>query len=197
MLFRSRSAVAGLIDPVARLLLRMGLSPDAVTWFGGIGVTVGAIVLIAPGHLLLGAAVCLTIGLSDLLDGTMARLSNRVGSWGGFLDSTLDRVADAALLGAIAWHFAASGADVWALSAALIALGSAEVTSYIRAKAEAMGASCRIGLVERTERTGLIYGGLLLSGIHPLILPITMVILAAGSAATVVQRIAHVRRQLA
>lgn len=192
----ARSAVAGMVDPAARALLRVGLTPDHVTWIGTTAVVLGAVVLIAPGHLVVGGIVCGIIGLSDLLDGTMARLSGRVGTWGGFLDSTLDRIADAALVGAIAWYLSDSSAPRWSVAAALVALAAGQITSYIRAKAEALGATCRVGLAERTERTSLVLGGLILSGLHPLVLPVAMSVLAVASAMTVAQRIGHVRRQL-
>lgn len=193
---RARTAVAGMVDPAARGLLRLGMSPDMVTWAGTVCVVLGAVLLIAPGHLVIGGILCGVLGLSDLLDGTMARLSGRVGVWGAFLDSTLDRIADAAMLGAIAWHLAHHGPG-WGLLASLIALTAGQVTSYIRAKAESIGATCRVGIAERTERTTLVLTGLILSGVHPLVLPSAVAMLAALSSATVLQRIVHVRRQLA
>ena len=184
-----------MVDPVARTLLRAGLRPDTVTWIGTIALVVSALLLVAPGHLVAGAVVCGLLGLSDLLDGTMARLSGTSGSWGSFLDSTLDRLADAAMLGSIAWYLAGHGPR-WGMAAALVALTCAQVTSYIRAKAESIGATCRVGLAERTERTTLILTGLVLSGLHPLVLPGAITVLAVASSATVLQRIVHVRRQL-
>ncbi|CAB4334207.1 MAG: CDP-alcohol phosphatidyltransferase family protein [Actinobacteria bacterium] len=192
----ARQYVARFIDPTAKTLLRAGLSPDAVTWIGAISTVIFALVLVSTGHTLIGGIAITIMSLSDLVDGTMARMVSKSGAWGAFLDSTLDRVVDAALLLSIALLFMRTSAVSWAIPATLIALICGQMTSYIRARAESLGATCRVGIAERSERSIIAIAAIILSGLHVLILPLAMALLAFLSAATVCQRIIHVYRQL-
>lgn len=194
---KARSVIAGGIEPIARGLLKIGLTADAVTWIGAFAVVAVAVVCIAPGQFVLGAVLYGLLGLSDLLDGTMARLSGTTGPWGAFLDSTLDRVVDAAMLIAIAYYFVQHPAQSWVIPVTLIALAAGQITSYIRARAESVGATCRVGIAERAERSVILWIALLLSGLHENILPFALAFLAIISSITVLQRILHVRKQLA
>src|SRR5688500_18803570 len=101
MLNRFRSFWAHVFTPPARFLLRHGVSPDAVTLVGTVGVVAGALVFFPRGQLLVGVLVITAFVFSDLLDGTMARMSGTSSSWGAFLDSTLDRFGDAAIFGGL------------------------------------------------------------------------------------------------
>ncbi len=193
---QARSLAATIIEPAARGLLRVGLTPDMVTWLGALAVIANAIFVIAPGHWVLGAVLYGLLGLSDVLDGTMARLSGTSGNWGAFLDSTLDRVVDAAVLIAIAMFYYEHPQQNWILLTILIALTAGQLTSYIRARAEAVGATCRVGFAERAERSIILWLGMLLTGLGLNVLPFALVILAVASTITVAQRIVHVRKQL-
>jgi CDP-diacylglycerol--glycerol-3-phosphate 3-phosphatidyltransferase len=191
-----RRAVSGAVDPVARGLLKMHVSPDAVTLVGTIGTSVAALWFFPRQQWALGVVVILAFVFSDLLDGTMARMSGRSGPWGAFLDSTLDRVADGAMFGGIVLGFTNAG-DPWTAGAALACLVGGAVVSYAKARAESVGVECNVGIMERAER--LIVAGVaaLLYGLGvPYVLPAALWILAALTWFTVGQRVLHVRRQL-
>jgi len=192
---QSRARVSGLVDPVAATLLKIGLSPDAITWIGAIGSVLTSALLIAHGKFLLGALVLGVFSLSDLLDGTMARMEGRDGPWGAFLDSTLDRVSDASVLCAlIVWFAHVRSSTMVAVTAAALVTGF--LTSYIRARAEAVGVSCKVGFAERAERSIVLWVGLLLAGCGLPVLSASVCLLAVASTITVAQRMLHVRNQL-
>jgi CDP-diacylglycerol--glycerol-3-phosphate 3-phosphatidyltransferase len=191
-----RRAVSGAVDPVARGLLRLHVSPDAVTLVGTLGTSVAALWFFPKQQWVAGVLVILLFVFSDLLDGTMARMSGRSGPWGAFLDSTLDRVADGAMFGGIVLGFANAG-QPWTAAAALGCLVGGAVVSYAKARAESIGVECNVGIAERAERLIMAGVGALLYGLGvPYILPVTLWILLALTWFTVGQRIMHVRRQL-
>lgn len=190
-----RQAVAGILEPPARFLLRLGISPDAVTIVGTLGIVGMALGLISQGKFLWALLVALLFAPSDALDGTMARLSGRSGPWGAFLDSTLDRIADGAVFGSIAFWYASQQQYATA-AAALVAMVGGFTVSYARARAEGLGLTCTVGFAERTERSLMIGVGLLLTGLGvTLALPIILWLLVALVWFTVVQRMLHVRGQ--
>lgn len=183
--------------PVARLLLRLGVSPDAVTLVGTIGVVTGALWFFPDGRLLAGVLFITAFVFSDLVDGTMARLSGRTSSFGAFLDSTLDRIGDAAIFAGLALYFAGPGDDRLYLWLSLICLVMGAVTSYARARAESLGFEAKVGIAERADRLVTI---LALTGLSalldlPVLLEIALWALAVASTVTVVQRIWVVRKQ--
>lgn len=194
---QTRSKAASLIEPTARYLLRVGVTPDAITWAGTVLLVAVAGLVIAPGHVVLGGLLFIVISATDLLDGTMARLRGTSSAWGAFLDSSLDRVADGATMLSIIWVLTHSRADEWGAAAAGLALVGGQLTSYVRARAEAVGAECKVGLAERGERNIVMTTGLVFSGVHPQVLPWAMVILAVATWFTVAQRMRHVHQQLA
>lgn len=193
----ARGVTTRLFTPVARTLLRAGVGPDTVTVVGTLGVSLGALVLFPLGHLFWGTLFITAFVFSDLVDGIMAREAGSTGRWGAFLDSTLDRVQDAAVfLGLCLWGFGVGAAPaVGALSGACLALGM--LVSYVRAKAEALGWSAHVGIAERAERlvATLVVAGLTGLGLPPVVLAVTLGLLAAASLVTVGQRMAAVRRQ--
>ncbi|HEY3871970.1 MAG TPA: CDP-alcohol phosphatidyltransferase family protein [Actinocrinis sp.] len=191
----ARAFFTRVMTPIARMLLRLGVGPDTVTMVGTLGVVVSALVLFPRGDFFWGTVAVTAFIFSDMLDGTMARLADRVSKWGGFLDSTLDRFGDAAIFGGLAYYFGlAHNRPMFILS--LVCLVSGAVTSYARAKAESLGFECAVGVVERSER---LVGSLVATGLAGLGVPFVQAIalwaLAIGSTATVVQRIVHVRKQ--
>lgn len=196
MLKRLRAIVGRLITPVAQLLLRLGISPDAVTILGTIGAVTAALVFFPQGRLVAGAATVGALVILDVLDGTMARISGRTSVWGGFLDSTLDRVADAAVFVGLTIHLARTGQDSGAIAAlACLALGA--IVPYARAKAESLGMHATVGIAERGDRllVTLVAAGLVGFGLHPQVLVIVLWVLAAASVVTIVQRMLTVRSQ--
>jgi len=127
----------------------------------------------------------------------MARMQDRGGSWGNFLDSTLDRLADGALFAGLAIWFFTGGADTAIAVAAVVCLVLGMVVSYVRAKAESLGFQANVGIAERAERlvSVLVVTGLTGLGLPPVVLLVTLVVLAGASLITVVQRVLAVRRQ--
>ena len=197
MLERFRAFWSRLLTPPARFLLRIGVSADAVTVIGTLGVTVGALVFFPRGMLLVGVLVVTAFVFSDILDGTMARLSGSTSAWGAFLDSTLDRIGDAAIFGGLVLYFAGPGESDALAALALYCLVTGSLTSYIRARAEALGMQAKGGLAERADRLVAILVMTGLSDIFdlPVLLIATLWVLAAASTVTVVQRILTVRAQ--
>jgi CDP-diacylglycerol--glycerol-3-phosphate 3-phosphatidyltransferase len=191
----SRAAVGRVVDPVARMLLRIGISPDAITVAGAVGV-VGSAVLAANGHLLVATIIATVAALTDLLDGAMARARGRSSLFGAFLDSSMDRVADGAIFAALTWWAARD--DEWgAALGALLCLVASQLVSYVRARAEGLGLTANVGLVERPERLLAIGVGGLCAGFGwPTGMYIVLWALAGLSAVTVGQRVVHVYRQV-
>ncbi len=193
-----RGVARRVLTPVAALLLRLKVSPDAVTVIGTLGTSTAALVFYPRGEFLVGTLVIGLFVLSDSLDGTMARLAGRPSTWGAFLDSTLDRVADAAIFCGIALWFAGDGDDLLMVGVTLAALVGGLLVSYARARAEGLGADASAGIAERTERLVLTLAAAGLSGIFdaPWLLAAALWLVAALSWITVVQRIWAVRQQL-
>lgn len=196
MLSRLRTVVGRVLTPLARALLRLGVSPDAVTIAGTVGVVVAALTLFPTGRLLAGALVIAALALADALDGTMARLQGRSGPWGAFLDSTLDRVADAAVFVGLLVFLDGQGerlGSAFALGA--LVLGS--VVPYARARAEGLGMTAAVGIAERADRlvAVLLAAALVGAGLPIVVLTAVLGLLTVASAVTVVQRMATVRAQ--
>lgn len=193
----ARALFARIFTPVAGFLLARGVSADAVTIVGTLGVSLGALVLFPLGELFWGTMVITLFVFSDVLDGVMARLAGTTGRWGNFLDSTLDRVQDAAVfLGLMLWFFGAG--DFWfagVAAGASLALGM--LVSYVRAKAESLGFEANTGIAERAERlvSTLVFAGLTGLGLDPWFLAGVLMLLTVASAVTVGQRMATVYRQ--
>ncbi len=187
-----------LLTPLARGLLAIGVGPDVITWIGTIGVMVASFTLFARGHLLAGSLVVAALAFADTLDGTMARLSGRSSTWGAFLDSTLDRVADASLFAAFALWFAGGGDDRVLLVVSLVCLAGGAVVSYAKARAEGLGLTCNVGIAERSERLVLALAAAGFAGLfgRPVILAGGLWLLAAATVITIGQRMVEVRRQV-
>ena len=147
-----RTFFTNLISPVARLLLRLNVSPDAVTVVGTLGVVVAALWFFPQGELLVGVLVITAFVFSDLLDGTMARMSGQTSSWGAFLDSTLDRMGDSAIFGGLVLYFAFVEESEVLAALALYCLVTGWLTSYARARAEGLGMTAAVGVTERADR---------------------------------------------
>ena len=188
-----KPAATRAITPAAKAMLCMGFTPNGVTIVGAIGVVVSAFTFYPQGQFFLGSLLITFFVLSDLFDGTMARISEQGSSpWGSFLDSTIDRVADSSILiGLILFLNQKSDRLV---SISLVALVTGVLVSYIRAKAEALGIECTGGFAERTERLIIVLLAVGLHGLHvPFALAIGMWGLAIVGLLTVGQRIFIVR----
>jgi CDP-diacylglycerol---glycerol-3-phosphate 3-phosphatidyltransferase len=193
----ARGFFAGIFSPVARLLLRLKVSPDAVTIVGTLGVVIGALVFYPLGQLFWGTVFITCFVFSDIIDGLMARQLGRGGRWGAFLDSTLDRLADGSVfIGIVIWFFTGGGNPAVAV-AALACLLLGLLVSYAKARAEGLGMTADTGIAERSERlvTVLVATGLTGLGLPEAVLLAVLVLLAIASLVTVVQRVLMVRRQ--
>jgi len=196
----TRRSVAGyLTGPVVRLLAAAPVSPNALTWFGFI-LNVCAAVLITTGHLLLAGFVVLIGGLFDILDGALARQTNRTTRFGAILDSTLDRLSEVVLLLGILGLFLLAKAPAlpftfigteWIILLIFVTLFSSQLVSYIRARAEATGIECQVGIFTRSERVIVLILGLWLNQII-----IALALIAMFSLITAGQRLLYVARKI-
>ncbi len=192
----ARKVSTFVLEPLARGLLKLHVSPDAVTVVGTLITCTAALVFFPRGDFIPGVLIIAASVIADLLDGTMARLSGRAGPWGNFLDATLDRVADGCVFGALVL-WSAAYAEPWVTAAALTCLVGGQVISYAKARAEAVGATANVGIAERAERLIVVLLAAFIAGFGvPYVLPGALVLLAVVSVITVVQRIVVVRRQL-
>jgi CDP-diacylglycerol--glycerol-3-phosphate 3-phosphatidyltransferase len=189
-----RPVFGRLFTPVARALARTPVTPNMVTVAGTIGMSASALVLFPTGHLLAGVIVCTIFVFTDVLDGTLARMKGTSGPWGAFLDSTLDRVADASVFAGLAAYFVYGGHSRLLAGVAVFCLVSGALVSYAKARAESLGVKCDVGIAERTERLvlALVVTGLAGLGV-PYVLPVGLWLLAALTLITLGQRVLAVR----
>ncbi|NMO51413.1 CDP-alcohol phosphatidyltransferase family protein [Actinoplanes sp. TBRC 11911] len=185
----ARALFAYAVNPTARFLLRLGVTPNAVTIAGTVGVLIGSY-FGAKGHLFWGTWIITACALTDVLDGTMARMRGAPGKFGALLDSSLDRIADGATFGAVVWYMIDQGNPYGGTIAALVSLGAGQVVSYVKARAQSLGLNADVGIAERLER-------LVILGVFALIgsagvdwaLPAGLWVLAALSVVTIFQRL--------
>ena len=184
-----KPAVVRLISPTARGLLRIGVTPNSVTTIGAIGVIATSLTAYPSGHLFGGTVAICCLALSDLFDGTMARLSKQGPSqWGGFLDSTIDRVTDSAIAMGLLIYLAQLRDPLSYVL--LVSIVSGFLVSYIRAKAESLQIECKGGFAERTERLMILLTAIGFTGLGvDYILTIGIWGLALASVFTVLQRL--------
>jgi CDP-diacylglycerol--glycerol-3-phosphate 3-phosphatidyltransferase len=193
-----RPALARLLTPVAQALARTPVTPNAVTVFGTVGMSASALIFFPTGHLFVGVVVCTAFVFCDMLDGALARIKGSSGKFGAFLDSALDRVADASVFGGLAIYFVRGGHDHLLAAVALFCLVAGSLVSYAKARAESLGLSCDVGFAERTERLLIGLGAAGLSGLGvPYVLPVGLWLLAAASAFTFGQRVLAAHRSAA
>lgn len=193
----ARALFTALFTPIARFLLRLGVSPDAVTLVGTLGVCVGALAFYPRGELWWGTIFIGCFVFTDLIDGTMARLSGRTSTWGAFLDSTMDRLGDGAVFGGLVLYFTGVGEDDLSAALALACLVLGFVTSYAKARAEGLGMTANVGIAERADRLAAV---LVTTGFVGLFLPdwvltVVLALLTVAGVVTVAQRVLTVRQQ--
>ena len=191
---RLKPAVTKLITPVASMALRLGITPNAVTWTGAVAVVTAALYFYPKGEFFVGTVIICVMALSDLFDGTMARISQKGSSkWGGFLDSTIDRITDSAILVGVSIYLI--NKDDSLAIVVVVTLVTGVLVPYIRAKAESFGIECTGGIAERTERLIISLTAIGFTGLGvPYILAIGMWLLAVLGSYTVVQRMLIVKR---
>jgi CDP-diacylglycerol--glycerol-3-phosphate 3-phosphatidyltransferase len=197
MLSILRPAVTRVMSPLGRTLARLGISPDTITLVGTLGVVASALFFYPRGQLFLGTVVITVFVFADALDGVLARMTGKGSVWGAFLDSTLDRLADASVFSGLILYFVLKDdPEIVLAGVALFCLIAGALVSYVKARAEGLGMTANVGIAERTERlvVALVAAGLSGLGV-PYILAIGLWLLAAASAFTVVQRMVHVYRQ--
>lgn len=194
-----RPVVGRVADPLVNALLRWGVTPDAVTAVGTLGVVAAALALFPGGHLLAGTLVIAFFVLTDTIDGALARKRGITSRFGAWLDSTCDRVADGAVFGGLALWYAGRGDDDVLLAVTLFVLVASLVVSYEKARAEGLGMTCDVGIAERPERLiiVLVATGLVGLGVPEVLLAVALWLLAVLSAVTLVQRLREVHRQAA
>jgi CDP-diacylglycerol--glycerol-3-phosphate 3-phosphatidyltransferase len=193
----ARALFAAIFTPMAALLVRLKVSPDAVTIVGTLGVAAGALIGYPLGELFWGTVVITVFVFSDILDGLMARMIGRKGNWGAFLDSTLDRVGDGSVFAGIVVWFYTGGDNHFIAALALTCLVLGSIVSYAKARAEGLGMTANVGIAERSDRlvVVLVATGLVGLGVPEVVLAVVLVLLAIASVVTVFQRIGTVRRQ--
>ena len=191
-----KPAVTRLINPVARFALRCGLTPNSVTVIGASGLVVSAAYFYSSEQFFIGTLVIALFSLSDLFDGAMARISQKGASaWGGFLDSTIDRITDSAILISVLVYLVRNQDPLSYV--VVVALISGVLIPYIRAKAESFNIECSVGIAERTERLII---SLTAIGLHGLSVPFALAtgfwLLAILGVITTAQRLLVVRKGL-
>ena len=193
---RLKPAVTKVITPVASFALRLGITPNAVTWVGAIGVVASSLYFYPRGEFFVGTLIICVMALSDLFDGTMARLSSSGSSrWGGFLDSTIDRITDSAILLGVSLYLINQADPVVYVAIATLVTGL--LVPYIRAKAESFGIACSGGIAERTERLIISLAAIGFDGLGvPYVLAVGMWSLAILGVFTVAQRMLIVKRAI-
>ena len=189
-----KAPVTKVVTPLCRWLLKIGVSANLLSAIGGLGASVSAIIFFSHGIYFWGMVITLFFILFDLLDGTLARMSESGGSkWGALLDSTLDRISDAAVLGSVAYYLMKSHDRL--VPVLIIALVAGGLVSYIKARAEGLGIPCNGGLAERTDRLIIIFVALGFAGLGvPYVLAVGAWLLALASVYTVCERLAIVYR---
>ena len=191
----ARGVVAPVVEPIARGLLRMRITPDMVTLTGTTLTVLTALILIPQGRFIPAVVLLFLFISADVLDGTMARLSGTQGPWGAWFDATLDRVADGAVFGGVL-IWAAWNSDTLTTMLAWVCLVGGVVVSYAKARAEAVGATANGGIAERAERMILLGVGAILYQFVDWGMTAGVAVLAVLTVITVFQRGLDVRSQL-
>lgn len=196
MLERFRFAWAAFLTPLAKLLLKLKVTPDMVTIVGTLGVTIASLTLFPLGLLWPGAVIVGILVITDSIDGQMAKLGGHPSRWGAFLDSSLDRLGDGAVFGGILLYLAGHADSLIWSGIALWALVWGQVTSYVKARAESVGFSADVGIAARADRLVVILLAAFIAGFGiPYVLEIAVSVLAVASTITVLQRIVIVYKQ--
>jgi len=183
------------MTPLGTSLARAGVTPDLITVVGTAGAVASAVIFFPRGWFFAGTMLIWAFVMLDIVDGAVARAGAGGTVFGAVLDSSCDRIADAAVFATVGWYYARHG-ERWMLLGALLCLVLGSLTSYIRARAEAAGLTATVGVAERAERLIIVLVGTGLTGLGvPYVLAIALWLLVAASTLTVIQRFATVYRQ--
>jgi len=181
-------------SPIVGILSKSGITPNMLTLMN-LALNIVAAYVIVTGHFLLGGVLILVSGLFDLLDGALARFTKQTTKFGAVLDSTADRISEAATLcGLLIWYIPQGEATLEIVLVLCVLIGSFLV-SYIRARAEGLGWQCQVGLFTRAERVIVLAVGLLVNRIFVHSVFVALCVLAVFVFVTVVQRLAHLWKQ--
>jgi len=178
--------------PVAKALSKTGVTPNTLT-VAGFLVSIAAAVLVAKEYFLAGGVVVLLAGAFDLLDGPLARATAKATRFGAFLDSTLDRLSEAAVIAGILAYYAYHGCT-WESMLAYATFTGSVMVSYLRARAEGLGVKCEVGIFTRAERVIVMSIGLMIGQWIDMAIPVMLGIITALAFVTVIQRLVHVQR---
>lgn len=189
-----RNLACRVTDPIVGVLSKSGITPNTLTLIN-LALNIVAAYFIATGHFIIGGVLILGSGLFDLLDGALARFSKQTTKFGAVLDSTVDRISEAATLcGLLIWYVAEGGTTLEIVLVLVVLVGSFLV-SYIRARAEGLGWQCQVGLFTRAERVIVLAIGLLVSGVSVHSVFVALWVLAVFASITVVQRLVYLWKQ--
>jgi CDP-diacylglycerol--glycerol-3-phosphate 3-phosphatidyltransferase len=192
----ARAFFTRVFTPIARVLVRAGVSPDVITIIGTVGVIGGALGFYPRGEFFWGTMVITFFVFGDMIDGNMARMTQRNSVWGAYLDSTMDRFADAAVFAGLAMWWAGNGHNNAMAALAIYNLATGSFVSYARARAESLDMQATVGMAERADRLVLVLVATGFDGIGvPFVLRAALIVVAVASTITVVQRIWAVRGQ--
>ncbi|MEV5575863.1 phosphatidylinositol phosphate synthase [Spirillospora sp. NPDC052269] len=195
MLNKLRPVLGRVLTPIGRGVARTGVTPNAITVVGTAGTVTGALVFFPQGHYFWGTMVITAFVLFDMLDGAVARVTGKSSKFGAFLDSSMDRIADAAIFAGLMLGLSRDGQDGLA-NVALYCLIAGVVVSYAKARAEGLGYTCNVGIAERSERLIIVLVAAGFDGLGvPYILTFALWLLAVLSTVTVGQRFATVYKQ--
>jgi CDP-diacylglycerol--glycerol-3-phosphate 3-phosphatidyltransferase len=198
MLNGARPFFTRLMTPVGEALARTPITPNMVTVTGTVGLSASVLWGYPTGHLFIGTIVATFFVFTDMLDGVLARIKGTSGKFGAFLDSTMDRVADAAVFSGLAIWFVLGGHSRLMAAVSLFCLVVGALVSYVKARAEGLGTTANVGIAERPERMLLTFVVTGLWGLGvPYILPAGLWVLAVASVITLFQRISAVHKGLA
>jgi len=190
-----KSTSSRLTEPIVRFLVKTHITPNTLTWLG-FSIALVAAVVIATGHPFIAGFIVLAAGFFDMLDGALARHTGRVTPFGAVLDSTLDRVSEAVLLlGVLIFYLLSGNRPTLGILFVCLALIASPLVSYLRARGEALGIECRVGLFTRPERVIALAIGLLASRVIDYALIIALVVIAVFSFVTAGQRLLYLKRQ--
>jgi len=199
------------VTPIGKLFARFGIHPNILSVLGLLlSILAGA--LYSMGHFFLGGCVVILAGTCDVLDGLLARMTNKTSTFGAFFDSTLDRFGEVFMFMGLAWYFSGGGTlfkgllgpttqaqSPWAVIFIIMAIAGSFMVSYTRARAEGLGVDCKVGLMQRPERITILILGSLLGDIPVVgivIVKITLIVLAALTNITALQRMIYVKKAL-
>lgn len=193
---KAKNISTAIVQPFAKLFIKLKISADVITFIGTLGVCVSSIIYFSSGQFLVGSLLFTFFVGFDALDGTMARMLNKKSKWGAFFDSVMDRVADGVVLASFSFYFITQENTMLFLIS-LFALITSEIVSYTKARAEGLGLNCDTGIAERPERVLIIIFGTLLTGIGiSTAIQWSIWILAIVSLITLIQRMNFVYHQV-